>query len=76
MGSMRSGMNNDYDMKSANKKSTENRSEVNEVGSNRQLLDEQNKRSKVEAELNKCRVENGQLKAHLNELSINNLKLK
>lgn len=72
---MRSNVTNEYDLKSA-KKSTENRTEMGEGGSNRQLQEEQSRRGKLEAELNKHKVESGQLKKHLNEMSIENLKLK
>lgn len=43
---------------------------------NRQLVDEQNRRSKAEAELARNRVEIAELKKKINELSIDNMKLK
>lgn len=43
---------------------------------NRQLIDEQNKRSKAEAELSRNKVEIAELKKKINELSIDNMQLK
>lgn len=66
---------NDNDTRS-NKKSLDNKTEVNEGTYARQLADEQTRRSKVEAELAKNRVEIDELKRKLAELSIENMQLK
>lgn len=66
--------NNENDGRS-NKKSLDNKTETNEVY-NRQLADEQNRRSKAEAELTKNRMEIEGLKQKLGELTIENAQLK
>jgi cell division protein FtsL len=48
----------------------------NEANLNRTLTDEQKRRSKAEAELNRQTVELGELKKKISELAIENLNLK
>lgn len=68
--------NNDNDGRS-NKKSVDNKTELNEGTYNqRQLVDEQNKRSKAEAELAKNKVEIEELKRKMGEMAIDNIQLK
>ena len=57
-------MSRDFDAKSG-MKSIDNKTEANDTGY-RQLIDQQNKRSKAEAELSKNMVQIGQLKKKIN----------
>lgn len=60
----------------SHKKSIDNKTETNDGAYNRQLADEQVRRSKAEAELAKNKVEIEELKRKLGELAVENVQLK